>query len=398
MAVLDSHSRILVINSGSSSVKCNLFAWKESAKGKSTELLCTGRISWTGTDSAEQTVTRSGAAHETQKLTGVTFNSAVEGLLKAVAQSNGDGSENKIVAVGHRVVHGGDKYSSSVLINSRVVDDLRALIELAPTHEKANVDCIEIATEMFKDIPQVAVFDTAFHQTMPEVARVYAGPYEWYQKLGIRRYGFHGINHSYCAERAAELLSKPLSSLRTITCHLGGGASLAAIDGGKSIMTTMGYTPLEGLMMTTRSGSIDPGILLHLLATKQYSVEQLQEELNRNSGLKGISGSCDNMKDVAHQSSNGDKRAKLAFDMYIHSLQMYIGSMIGVLGGLDAIVFSGGIGENSAQVRAGACENLVLSASQLINRRMKVAGPIKIFPLKHQPSPLLSYTHKKKQP
>ena len=190
---------------------------------------------------------------------------------------------------------------------------------------------------------------------MPESARLYAGPYEWYEKYGIRRYGFHGINHSYCSKRAAEILRKPVTELRMITCHLGGGASLAAINCGKSVMTTMGYTPLEGLMMCTRSGSVDPGVLMHLLAHKKYSPEKLLEELNRNSGLKGISGSSDNMKDVLHNLSIGDSRSKLAFDMYIHSLQMYIGAMLGPLAGLDAIVFTGGIGENSAAVRAAAC-------------------------------------------
>ncbi|HEY9714498.1 MAG TPA: acetate/propionate family kinase, partial [Chroococcales cyanobacterium] len=218
-------------------------------------------------------------------------------------------------------------------------------------------------TARLPGVPQVAVVDTTVHHNLPMPARLYAGPYEWYRDLGIRRFGFHGINHQYCAGLAAEMLGRPLQSLKIVSCHLGSGASLAAVKGGQSIMTTMGYTPLDGLMMATRSGSIDPGIILHLLEHHKYSSDQLLETLNKQSGLKGISGVTGDMKELLAKVEAGGndqtgERARLAYDMYVHNLRMQVGSMIAVLNGLDVLVFTGGVGENSWQVRESLCSSI----------------------------------------
>jgi acetate kinase len=205
-------------------------------------------------------------------------------------------------------------------------------------------------------VPQIAVFDTGFHRTMPLSAATYPGPYNWWEQ-GIRRYGFHGINHQYCSQRAAQLLGKNPNSLKLVTCHLGNGCSLAAICGGRSVDTTMGFTPLEGLMMGTRAGSVDPGILTYLMRQRQFSSQQLDEVLNQKSGLLGVSGISNDMRQILTASRSGHERAKLALDIYVHRLRSGIGAMIAVLGGVDALVFTAGVGENSPEVRAAVCEN-----------------------------------------
>jgi acetate kinase len=230
------------------------------------------------------------------------------------------------------------------------------LATFAPVHNPANLEGIETVEKIIgADTPQVAVFDTAFHSKLPLSAAVYPIPYDLFEQ-GVRRYGFHGISHQYCAHRTAQLMAKDLSSLRLITCHLGNGASLAAIRDGHSIDTTMGFTPLEGLMMGTRSGSIDPGILIHLLQHTDYDAQQLDQVLNKASGLKGVSGISGDLRQIMQAIDKGHQRAQLAFDMYVHSLRKQMGAMLATLGGLDALVFTGGVGENSAPVRAAACE------------------------------------------
>jgi acetate kinase len=261
---------------------------------------------------------------------------------------------SEIDIVGHRVVHGGTEYFQSTLISSEVKETISRLIVLAPVHNRANLEGIEAIEAIMADVPQVAVFDTAFHSQMPQQAAVYPIPYEWFEK-GIRRYGFHGISHQYCAERAAQLLGKPLESLKLITCHLGNGCSLAAIKDGISIDTTMGFTPLEGLMMGNRSGSIDPAILIHLIEEYDYDAEQLDEMLNKKSGLKGVSGISGDLRTILEAIAQGNQRAQLAFDIYIHRLKAAIGGMLASLGGLDALIFTAGIGENSPVVREQAC-------------------------------------------
>ena len=241
--------------------------------------------------------------------------------------------------------------------DTELTPDVKAAIarlaELAPAHNPAALQGIEVAEQLLGAVPQIAVFDTAFHSELPDAAAIYPGPYEWIEQ-GIRRYGFHGINHQYCAGRAAQLLQKDGASLRLITCHLGNGCSLAAIAGGRSVDTTMGFTPLEGLMMGTRCGSIDPGILLYLLRQGHTSAE-IDRILNRESGLKGISGSSGDMRDIAAAIARGDKRAQLAFDIYVHRVRFHIGAMLAALGGLDALVFTAGVGENSAPLREAVC-------------------------------------------
>jgi acetate kinase len=257
--------------------------------------------------------------------------------------------------VGHRVVHGGAEYRCSTFIDAAVKKAIERLISLAPAHNPANLEGIEAIEQILgSQVPQVAVFDTAFHATMPESATIYPIPYEWFEG-GIRRYGFHGISHQYCARRAAKILNRDLESLRLITCHLGNGCSLAAIRDGYSIDTTMGFTPLDGLMMGSRSGSIDPGILLYMLQYEGMTVLDLDEIFHHASGLKGISDISSDMRQILEAMAAGNARAKLAFDAYIHKLRSHIGAMLASLGGLDVLVFAAGVGENAAIVRAQTC-------------------------------------------
>ena len=268
-----------------------------------------------------------------------------------------------IQIVGHRVVHGGNKFEQSTVVTPEVKATISRMSVLAPLHNPANLEGIEVVERILPDVPQVAVFDTAFHRHIPLPAVVYPGPYEWFEQ-DMYRYGFHGISHQYCSQRAAQILGKDLESLRLITCHLGNGCSLAAVHHGHSIDTTMGFTPLEGLMMGSRSGSIDPGLMLYLLQQKKLTVEQLDETLNKASGLRGISGSGD-MRQVLRDIKEGKPRAKLAFDMFVHRLRYYIGAMLATLGGLDALVFTGGIGENAAEVREATCESFAFLGLKL---------------------------------
>jgi acetate kinase len=261
-------------------------------------------------------------------------------------------------AVGHRIVHGGRSFQQSTRITPEVKAEIARLSSFAPEHNLREVEGIETAVRVFGDaIPQVAVFDTAFHSTMPEEAYVYPGPYSWLGE-GIRRYGFHGISHQYVSRRGAEILGKPLEPLRMVTCHLGGGCSLAAVRDGRSVDTTMGFTPLEGLMMGTRSGSVDPGVLIHLVRHCGYTAEDLDRILNRESGLKGVSGISGDMREVEAAMRAGNDRARLAFEVFVHRLCGGVAAMAASAGGLDALVFTAGIGENSAAVRSAACGRL----------------------------------------
>lgn len=264
----------------------------------------------------------------------------------------------RVDAAGHRIVHGGRSFQQSVRITREVKAEIARLANFAPEHNLLEVEGIEAAEKFLgPDVPQVAVFDTAFHTTMPPEAFVYPGPYGWL-KEGIRRYGFHGISHAYVSRRAAELLGVALDSLRMVTCHLGGGCSLAAIRGGRSVDTTMGFTPLEGLMMGTRSGTVDPGVLIHLVRHCRYTAEDLDRILNRESGLKGVSGVSGDMREIEAAMRAGNERARLAFEIFVHRLCGGVASMAASADGLDAMVFTAGIGENSAAVRSAACARL----------------------------------------
>jgi len=259
---------------------------------------------------------------------------------------------DSLYGVGHRVVHGGEKFQDSVVINSDVLKVIKRFSYLAPLHNPPAIAVISACMKILKSVPQVAVFDTSFHQTMPPRAFLYALPYKFYTRYGIRRYGFHGTSHRYVALEAARRLGKDISKLKLITCHLGNGCSVTAVQGGKSIDTSMGFTPLEGLVMGTRCGDIDPAIIFYL-AHKGYKLQEIERILNRESGLLGISGISNDMRIIEKKMQEGNKRAKLAYEVFIYRLAKYISAYIGILGGCDAVVFTAGIGEHQRRVREG---------------------------------------------
>jgi acetate kinase len=256
----------------------------------------------------------------------------------------------RVDAVGHRVVHGGTRFREPVLVDDLVVRELRSLAELAPLHQPKSLAALEATARVLPDVPAVACFDTAFHSTLPDAAAAYALPRELSERFEIRRYGFHGLSHAYASRRAAELLDRPLAELRIVTCHLGAGASLAAVRAGESVETTMGFTPLEGLPMATRSGSVDPGLLLWLIEREGMAAAELADALEHRSGMLGLAGTAD-MHEVVEQGG-------LAFDVYVHRLRAGVAAMAAAMNGLDALVFTGGVGENSSEVRAAALEGL----------------------------------------
>ncbi|MDR1729793.1 MAG: acetate kinase [Prevotellaceae bacterium] len=267
-------------------------------------------------------------------------------------------SLSEIDAVGHRVVHGGEKFNSSVRITNEVIAQIEECIPLAPLHNQANLKGIRAIEKLMPEVPQVAVFDTAFHQTMPQEAFMYALPYEFYEEKGVRRYGFHGTSHHYVSQKAFETLNIKPEGSRIITCHIGNGGSITAVKDGKSIDTSMGMTPLEGLVMGTRVGDIDAGTITYLMKECKYDADQISEILNKKSGLLGISGVSSDMRDVQGKIAEGNKRAELAVEMFQYRVKKYIGSYIAALGGLDVLVFTGGIGENNAKIRELICENM----------------------------------------
>jgi acetate kinase len=277
--------------------------------------------------------------------------------------------ENEIVAVGHRVAHGGENFKTSVLISENVKKDIEKCIELAPLHNPANLKGILSIEAILPHIPQVAVFDTSFHQSMPAFSYLYAIPYEFYEKYRIRRYGFHGTSHKYVAQKACRFLGKDFNNLRIITCHLGNGSSVAAILNGKSVDTSMGFTPLEGLMMGTRSGDVDPGVLLFLAEKENLSIADTNAMFNKRSGVCGISGISFDMRDVEQAAGNGNSRAQLALDMYAYRVKKYIGAYAAAMSGVDLIVFTGGIGENDVDTRRRILEGLGFLGVDFDNER-----------------------------
>jgi len=258
---------------------------------------------------------------------------------------------SEIAAVGHRVVHGGERFHESVIIDDEVMAALRECIELAPLHNPPNIIGIEACKEVMPNTPMVAVFDTAFHQTMPKHAYLYALPYEIYEKYGVRKYGFHGTSHKYVANRAAEILGKPIEELKMITCHLGNGASVCAVKNGKSIETSMGFTPLAGLAMGTRCGTIDPAVISYLMSKEKMSVKDINDYLNKKSGVLGISGVSSDFRDIEAAANEGNERAALAIEIFCYRVKKYIGEYAAVMDGIDVIVFTAGIGENNPLVR-----------------------------------------------
>ena len=264
----------------------------------------------------------------------------------------------EINAVGHRAVHGGEKYNKSVIITDEVVGDIENYAELAPLHNPANVIGIKACKAVLPNVPMVAVFDTAFHQTMPDYAYMYGLNYDLYDNYKVRKYGFHGTSHKYVSEKVAEMLDKPVENTKVIVCHLGNGSSITAVKGGKSVDTTMGFTPLDGLMMGTRSGSVDPAILAYVMKKKNITIEDMDKELNKNSGVFGISGVSSDFRDLWAARKEGNERARLALDMFNYQVKKYIGQYMAVLNGLDALVFTAGIGENDFEVREAVTSDL----------------------------------------
>jgi acetate kinase len=357
--------KILVLNSGSSSQKSCLYDIGNILPEHPPAPAWEGKIEWGG-DHADIEVRNSKGVNLRNSVKVASRSDAIDQLMDTLW--NGKlkvlSAPSEIDVVGHRIVHGGKDLDTATAITPEVKSAIARMSVFAPLHNRAELDGIEIIEKRIGEVLQVAVFDTGFHSRLPEPAAVYPGPYEWLAQ-GIRRYGFHGINHQYCAERTAQLLGRDLQSLKLVTCHLGNGCSLAAIRDGRSVDTTMGFTPLEGLMMGTRSGSVDPGILTYLVRRGQLTGQQLDDLLNTKSGLLGISGVSGDMRQIVTAMKAGHARAKLAFEIFVHRLQAGIGAMIAVLGGTDALVFTAGIGENSPEVRAAACANFTFLGLKL---------------------------------
>ena len=363
--------RILVLNAGSSSQKSRFYELGESVPDLPQVPLWEANADWSEQQGEThcKITTSTGQSLEV-KLPTTARHEIITHLLETLwsGKTAVIAQLSEIDIVGHRVVHGGQEFRDSVKITPLVKETIQSLSAFAPLHNPLDLEGIEAIERLLPHVPQVAVFDTAFHSELPLEAVVYPGPYEWFEQ-GIRRYGFHGISHQYCSRRAAQILERDLQTLRLVTCHIGNGCSLAAIQGGRSIDTTMGFTPLEGLMMGSRSGSVDPGILIYLLRQKGYSADQFDTILNKQSGLEGVSGKSGDMRAIHAAIEQGDERARLALAIYVHRLRAGIGAMITALGGLDALVFAGGVGENDASVRADVCEAFAFLGLRLDARK-----------------------------
>ncbi|MCL5030270.1 MAG: acetate kinase [Bacteroidetes bacterium] len=346
--------KVLVLNCGSSSIKYQFIDTIEKVA------LAKGLVERIGMSSAVLSHTRYDG--DTIKIVGEILDHqiAVEYVLGVMLSKNHGVIDNKndIEAVGHRVVHGGESFTGSVLITDEVIQVLQDNIELAPLHNPPNLKGIQAVKRILPDTPQVGVFDTAFHIKMPPKAFLYGIPYELYKKYKIRRYGFHGTSHLYVSNRAAETLGKKVEDLKIVTAHLGNGCSMAAIDKGISVDTTMGFTPLEGLLMGTRSGDLDPSLILYIMGKEGLSLNEAGTLLNKHSGLIGISGESSDMREIQNAMKEGHKRSTYAFEIFCYRIKKYLGSYAAAMGGLDVFIFTGGIGENSVEVREEVCKNL----------------------------------------
>ncbi|WP_458109792.1 acetate kinase [Bacillus zhangzhouensis] len=344
-------SKIIAINAGSSSLKFQLFNMPEET------VLTKGLVERIGMDNSIFTISVDG--EKKTEITDIPDHAvAVKMLLEKLTEFNIIKDFSEIDGVGHRVVHGGEKFSDSVLLTDEVINEIAQLSELAPLHNPANVVGIKAFKQILPDVPAIAVFDTAFHQTMPEQSYLYSLPYDYYKNFGIRKYGFHGTSHKFVTERASELLGRPLEELRLISCHLGNGASIAAVEGGKSIDTSMGFTPLAGVAMGTRSGNIDPALIPFIMEKTGHTAEEVLSTLNKKSGLLGVSGLSSDLRDIEEATEEGNDRAEVALDIFASRIHKYIGSYAARMNGVDAIIFTAGIGENSSEVRARVLRGL----------------------------------------
>ena len=345
---------VLVLNCGSSSVKYKLFQMPEGkvlAQGGVEKLGLSDSFLKLKLPSGEKVVLEKDMPEHTV---------AIDFILKTITGSEYGciKSLSEIDAVGHRLVHGGDKFSESVVITDAVVESVKQCIDLAPLHNPSTLKGVAAVTELIPGVPQVGVFDTAFPQTMPQRAFMYALPYEYYEKYGVRRYGFHGTSHRFVSKRACEFLGLDYNKVRIITAHIGNGASMCAIKEGKCIDTTMGLTPTEGLMMGTRVGDVDPGALVFIGEKESMSMAQLSEVINKKSGVLGVSGVSSDMREIEEAISQGNERAKLALEMYDYRIKKYVGAFAAAMGGLDLLIFTGGVGENQTTTREYVCEDM----------------------------------------
>jgi acetate kinase len=347
---------ILVVNCGSSSIKYSLFQMRDHEAGV---VLASGLVEKVGAPDS-RLKHKAGASETVRNVSAPDHQAAFALMIQALADGPAAviASPKDIQAVGHRVVHGGEKFTESQRIDETVLRAIEDCVPLAPLHNPPNLIGIRAAMALMPDVPHVAVFDTAFHGTLPPQAFLYAIPYDLYQQHHIRRYGFHGTSHRYVTEAASQVLGRRLAETNVITCHLGNGCSVTAVSGGKSVDTSMGLTPLEGLVMGTRCGDIDPALVFHLVRTLNLSVDEVDVLLNRKSGLLGVSGVSNDMREVKGAAAGGNDRAHLAVDIFCYRLRKYIGSYTAVLGRVDAVVFTGGIGENNAAIRAQTCRGL----------------------------------------
>ena len=347
--------KILVINSGSSSIKYKLFQMPGE------RLILKGSLEHIGEHGSEFPNHYSGLKIILEKINSVQQRVPADPIRPGTVQQRVPADPIRpgtVQAVGHRVVHGAEKFKKPVVINRNVIKEIEVCAEIAPLHNPANLSGILACQKLLPGVKQVAVFDTAFHQSIPAQAHIYGLPYDYYRRLGIRKYGFHGTSHEYVAIEAARILKKPLHKLKLITCHLGNGCSITAIDKGKSVDTSMGFTPLEGLVMGTRCGDVDPALITHIIRKEKLDIKQMERILNKESGLKGISGISNDMRELEIKAHAGNQRAKLAIDIFVYRTRKYIGAYLSVLGRLDALIFTAGIGENQPSIRKRICKDL----------------------------------------
>ena len=363
---------ILVINAGSSSLKYQLLnpdTQEVLAKGLCERIGLDGKFTYKPQIEGKKVLDAVDVAMPTHS-------EAIQAVLNALVDADNGviGSMKEIDAVGHRVVHGGEKFAKSVLITDEVMATIEECNPLAPLHNPANITGIKACQAVMPGVPMVAVFDTAFHQTMPPVAYTYALPYEYYEQDKVRRYGFHGTSHKYVAQRAAAMLGKPIEELKLISCHLGNGSSITAINGGKSVDTSMGFTPLAGLPMGTRAGDLDAGILQYLMNKHGMNIDEMLNVLNKKSGVEGVSHISSDFRDLENAEAEGNKRAELALRVFDYAVKKYIGAYAAAMGGVDAVIFTAGVGENGPETRESACAGLEFMGIKIDPEKDKVRG------------------------
>ena len=365
---------VLVINCGSSSLKYQLI------DSESEAVLAKGLCERIGID-GRLVYQKTGLDKEITEAAMPTHKQAIQMVLDALVnpKTGAIASLSEIDAVGHRVVHGGEKFAASTLLTPEVLKTIEECNDLAPLHNPANLIGIRACQELMSGVPMVAVFDTAFHQTMPDVAYTYGIPYEYYEKYKVRRYGFHGTSHSYVSKRTAEIVGKPYDQMKIIVCHLGNGASISAVNCGKSVDTSMGLTPLEGLVMGTRSGDLDPAIIDFVGKKEGLSLDEMNEVLNKKSGMLGISGVSSDGRDLEAAAETGNKRAQLALDVFDYRVIKYIGAYAAAMNGVDAIAFTAGIGENNIKMRKDVCSSLTYLGVKLDEEKNNVRGEERII-------------------